>query len=128
MGQVLRKIASLIFGIENRMDLGLEVKVVEQIFKTELDWDIDEMMSLSDENFILMLKEEKKTTDEDIGRLAEILMLAAEKMDDNPGTQAAKRNMLQKALAIHQYLENADDTFSMDRHWKIEALKKDCSE
>lgn len=123
MGQVLRKILGIFTGIPDRMKSAAEIETIVRIFDEELKWNFDELMLLPDENFVAILKNEKKLTNDDLDTLAEIFTTAAEKTDDAPETNSRKKNLLQKALAIHLYLENAGNTFSMERHWKIEELK-----
>lgn len=124
MGQVFRKILGFFTGIPDRMKSAAEIEIVAQIFNEELNWNLDELMMLTDKDLVSVLKEEKKLTNEDLDKLAEIFATAAEKMDDNAEIISYKRNLLKKSLTLYLYLEDADNTFSMERSWKIEELKR----
>jgi hypothetical protein len=118
LGRVLGKALSDLLGLVKKGQAGLGVETTVQTIKTELDLDIGELTDIKTENFIKTLQTEKKFTNAHLEKLAEILFLLA---DHKPATD--QKNINEKCLAIYEYLENAESTYSFDRQRKIKQIK-----
>jgi hypothetical protein len=121
-GEALGKILAGLLGLKQSGDLNGGLEMTRQVFRDELDLNLDSLLEIRTDRFVESLKNEKGFTDENLVDLADILMILA---DNNPGKDSLySKSLYDKCLVIYQYLESADRTFSLDRQYKIEKIKK----
>lgn len=120
LGQVLGKILSDLLGLKNQGQINEGIELTNQALKKQLDLDIEELISISTDNLINILKTEKNISTENMDKLAELLLLIA---DHNQDKNEKREMIYEKCLTIYEYLEKTETTFSFDRHLKIERIK-----
>jgi hypothetical protein len=119
IGRVLEKILFHLLGFKNRGQINEGIEITNQILKQEIDFDIQDLLDIPTDSFIKTLVSTKSFCNANFEKLAEYFLLIADNTEDN------KREMLyEKCLVIFEYLEKAESTYSLDRQWKIEQLKK----
>lgn len=117
LGQVLAKILSDLLGLKNKGQINNGIELTNQTLKTEIDFDIQELLDIPTDDFVNTLKKQKNLTNDNLAKLVEILLLIA----DNGQTDNKK--LYEKCLTIYEYLEKAENIYSLDRQWKIERIK-----
>ena len=126
LGQVLAKILGNLLGLKSQGELTEGWAIASQALKTELDMDVDELIQISPEEFISTLHDVKKFNDDNFDKLADILLILAEDLD-NRDVDTEKRNRLyERSLILFNYLNSTGSLYSFDRHHKIEKIKKSC--
>ncbi len=106
-------------------------------FYTELNDTIDEALrkyssleinyveSISNENLIETLPQDKKLNDEQLKMLADLMFEKGEYYTSVNSPEEVANNCYKKAHIIYLFLkENATLNYSLDMHYKIEVLKK----
>lgn len=94
------------------------IEMTNQVLKGELDLDIRELTNIQNENFIKTLKAKKGFNNENLEKLADILLFIAEN-----GSDKDKSRLYEKCLMIYEYLEKAENVYSLIRQEKIEQIK-----
>ena len=118
-GQVLAKILSNLLGVKNQGTMIIQLE--NQIVQEKLDLDIKELISTNTEQLIDILKNEKRFSNEDLEKIADILLLVA-----NDETEPTKKAQLKrKCLTIYEYVQACENTYSFTLSFKIEKLRKD---
>ncbi|MBS1669079.1 MAG: hypothetical protein JST58_17010 [Bacteroidetes bacterium] len=118
LGRVLGKISSNLIGLKNKGQIEDGFEMTNQTLKGELDFDIQKLINLPPDNFIKTLRANKGFNNENINKLADILLLIAEY------SQGQEKKMLyRKCLMIYEYLEKAENVYSIVREGKIEQIK-----
>ena len=120
IGLVLGRMLSDLLGLKSKGKLNNGIEIASQIFKSELDIDINELMDIPANDFIKILTTKKKYTNENLDKLAEIFLLIAEHGENTEWN----KKLYEKCLTIHEYLEENDTIFSLERKSKIYKLKK----
>ena len=117
LGQVLAKIFSDLLGLKNYGQINAGLEITNQTLKNELDFDIQDLLDIPTDIFIDTLTTQKGLTNNNIDKLAEILLLIAEnRQDDN-------KKLFEKCLTIYEYLEKVENVYKLDRQWKINRIK-----
>lgn len=117
LGRVLGKIFSDLLGLKSQGQIDDGIEITNQALKDELDLDIQKLLDIQTDDFIDTLKIEKSLTNDNLDKLAEILLLIA----DN--RQTDNKKLYEKCLTIYAYLEKDENIYSLDRQWKIERIK-----
>ncbi len=121
LGRVLGEILIRLLGQKSSSNINEVINSANQTLKYELDFDVKELVSIETENLIDFLKVGKHLSNENLDKLAEILLIIA----DIKYNDIEKPEMLYKqCLTILLYLEKVESTYSFDRHLKIERIKK----
>jgi len=123
MGRVLGLILARLMGLKNsgRVDEG--IGFTNQTLKDELDLDLDHLLEIPDNELVKYLLDEKKFGPANLEQLAEILLLIADGSDSGLIHNELRVKYYAKCLAILNYLEVSETTYSLDRHLKIERIK-----
>ncbi|MDR2409228.1 MAG: hypothetical protein LBE13_14090 [Bacteroidales bacterium] len=119
MGRTLGAILSNLIGSKNAGKINEGIEITNQALKTELDFDIQEVMDIRTDDFIDIFISEKKFTSNSFEKLAEILLLIADNKESKE-----KELLYEKCLIIFEYLERVENTYSLDRQRKIEQIKE----
>ena len=123
LGRVLGKVLADLLGLkaQGRVEEGIEA--AEKTLISELNLNIDELLSIPTDHFIKTLQEGENFSDDNLDALAEIFFLIGEELD-RTGTDADKKSRLfERSLTIYEYVDKAGSTYSVERHAKIELLK-----
>jgi hypothetical protein len=119
MGQVLAKLFSKLIGLKSSGQFNLGLEITNQALKNELDFDLEGLLEIPTDKFIDILKTQKNLTDENFGKLAEILLLLADNREED------NKKYFEKSVAIHEYLEKANCTYSLVLNWKMTRIKNE---
>lgn len=116
LGLVLSRIFSKIIGLKSK-GLGLEsVIVINQELKDECK--TDNLLELSDDEFIFTLENNKNFNCNNLEKLATNLMLTAEELEVNE-----KINLYQKSLKIFELINTKELTYSHERFLKMKSIE-----
>lgn len=119
LGQVLAKILSDFLGLKNSGEINAGIEMTNQTLKNELDFNIQDILDIPTDKFIDTIKRQKDLTNENIEKLAQILLLITDNQKyDN-------KKLYEKCLAIYEYLEKVENIYSLDRHWRITRIKNE---
>ena len=121
LGKIIGKVISELLGIKNKGEI-IEIEVLNQILKSELDIDIYRIFMLSDEELIKFLIEDKNFNFSNIEQTAEILYITGLNLQEIDHTNSYK--CLNSALNLLEYLSITDKNLSFNRINKIENIKK----
>ncbi len=120
LGLVLAKLLGDILGLKSQGKETESILLVDKVLKNELGTDISELATIPKDKFIETLKLKGIIGNENLDRLADILLnIANENQDKN-----AKNKFLERVIEIYKFLEKNDKTYSFDRYLKIEKIKK----
>ncbi len=119
LGQVLAKIFSDLLGLKNSGQINAGLEITSQALKNELNIDIQALLDIPTDNFIDTLTTQKNLTNDNLDKLAEILLLIADnRQDDN-------KKLYEKCLTIYEYLEKVENIYTLDRQWKMKRIKNE---
>lgn len=121
LGQVLANLLVDILRLTTggRVDTGIEI--TNQTLKTELGLDIQDLIDIPTDSIIDILTKQKSLTNDNLVKLAEILMLIA----DN--SQYDTKKLYKICLTIYEYLELVENIYKLDRQWEIKRIKNKLS-
>ncbi|MDR3219873.1 MAG: hypothetical protein LBU22_13030 [Dysgonamonadaceae bacterium] len=119
-GQVLGKILANSLHLKNQEQTSNSIAITIRTFSEDLGLDIMALIATEPDDLIKMLLTEKKFSSGNLEQFADILFIMAENM-----SQKEKDQLNKKCLAIYEYIEVADTTYSFNRQWKIEKIKTD---
>lgn len=122
-GQVLGKILADLTGLKTTGLISEGIEAVDKELKKELGLNIDDLCSIPINNFINMLKEGNKLSNDNFEKLADILLLLAGEPDPSKTDNDKKNKLYERSLAIYEHLDRTTTTYSFDRHSKIERIK-----
>lgn len=121
LGRVLTSLLSDLFKLKNAGNTSAGIEATNEVLQNELAIDLPQLLSIPDDTFIEELKK-KQITDDNLNRLAEILLVLAE--DVNERDTDSKVLLYKKCLLLLEHVQQSDSTYSMERHEKIERVKK----
>ena len=120
LGKVLEKLFSDLLGKKSQGKISEGIEMTNQAFKEQLSMNAEELVAIQTDNFINTLITEKGLNNENLNKLADILLLIADNNQDKD-----KKLIYEKCLAIYKYLEKAETVYSLDIRWKIERIKNE---
>lgn len=119
LGRILGKILTDLLkkkGIGEIMDT---VEVTAQALKSELDIDLSSLLLVGNENLVEFLKTEKKFGEQHLEKMAELFFIVGQDLKNEKALL-----FLEKSLTIYEYLNKTSSTYSLDRIYKIDKIKK----
>lgn len=119
IGLVLGKLLSDLMGMRSTGKLSVGIETTKQSLKTELDIEIDKLIDMPNHEFIHFLQITKNYENENLSKLAEILLLMA----DNTEDEQRSKKLYEKTLIIFEHLQQTDNVYSFDRKAKIDRIK-----
>jgi len=119
IGRVLGKIFATILGLRKQGNVSESIEITNQTLKSELDFDIEELIAIYNNDLINFLIKEKNFNNNNIEKLADILYIIADE-----ALKDKKEKIYEKCLVMYEYLDKFGDIFSLDRHMKIEQIKE----
>jgi len=117
LARALGRIFSDLLRLKNKGQINDGIEIANQTLKGELNLDIQDLLEIPAEKFMSTLRTQKNLTNDSLEKLAEILLLIADKEQDN------NKKIHEKCLTIYEYLEKVENAYSLDRKWKIERIK-----
>ena len=119
LGQVLARLLSDLQGLKSSGQKSAGLEITNQTLKNELDLDVQDLIDIPTDNFIETLTDQKNITIESLEKLAEILLLIADNNHED------SKIMYQKCVIIYEYLEKAEDSYTLHRQWILQRIKKE---
>ena len=124
LGRILGKILTDLLGLKTGGLAGEGIEAAGRALKSELDMDIDDLVSVPADELIKVLQTRRNMNTDNFEKLADILLLLAgdfeNKMTFNPG----KLKLYERSLAILRHVDETSSTYSFDRHEKIRKIIK----
>ena len=104
---------------KNSGQINVGIEITNQTLKKELGFDLQDLLDIPTEKFIETLTKQNNLTNENLEKIAEILLLIADNQEND------NKQLLEKCLTIYEYLENVDNIYSLDRYMKINRIKNE---
>ncbi len=123
LGKVLGKLLAELIGKKSSGGITDGIEITNQVLKSELDIEIIDLITMSNDEIIDFLKTKKQLNDENLEQIAEILMLNIETNSENGIKEMDRLNLLQKCLTIYNYIQANDKTYSFERNTKIQKIQ-----
>lgn len=120
MGRILGKILADLLGLKTEDINPDEIRVMHEEFFSLIDPNLQSLLNSEPKDLIIALKE-KGFTSAHLDQLSEILFHLASQETDVP----TRQNLLRKALVLLEHLENTETTYSLERHFRLERLRKE---
>jgi hypothetical protein len=124
LGRVLGKILSDLCGSKTRGMISSGIEAASHDLKTELDMDINTLVSIPTSKLIDTLQQRKELTVQNLDMLADILFTIAEGMDQPLDGNENSRRLFERALIIYKHVDISGPTYSFDRHVKMEIIER----
>jgi len=121
LGKVLAELLGKITGSGKNTDASETLEIVSQVLDENLNWDIEQLLNIPEDNFIDTIKDNQLLDDVNIETLADVLVEVAE---HNPSNE---EELLKRALLMYEYLEQSNKTFSFTRNQKMGEVQQKLS-
>ncbi len=126
-GRVLARIMADLTGFKNQGKVNEGIENVQLTLKSELDLDLDHLMSISSGELIDELADNEKLQEENFDQLADLLTEMADGLMWQNQTEKAK-DLYEKILILYQHLDQTATAFSFNRHAKMEKVSQKLQE
>jgi hypothetical protein len=124
LGRVLGKILSDLTGLKGRGQVNDGIQLANQTLKSESGLNTDDLSAIPTDQFIITLSAGKPWDEDNLEKLADILLLFAETPDQADEDHEKKIKLYIRALILYEHVELTSSTYSIDRHLKIGKIKK----
>ena len=119
LARVLGKILLNFLGFKQKGQVSIGIEITNQALKSELDFDIQELINIPNDSFINILLSKKQFNNYCFEKLFEILFLMADDTEDKE-----KKKIYEKCIILLEYLEEKDKVYCFDRQLKLKQIKK----
>jgi len=116
LAAALAKLLADLPELKSHAQPGDVIEAADHVLRHELNIDTDRIIEFPADEIIRFLRSEMGIKNDHLEQLADILF----SLTDCSGKS---KNLLGKCLQIYEYLEKNDATYSLDRHFRIEAIK-----
>jgi hypothetical protein len=124
LGQVLAKMLTGLLGLKNNQSLNDGIEQTNQTLKAELGFTSDELAALESSELIRILEKEKGFRKPHFEKLADLVFFIAE----NASEPVNRKSLYEKCLVLFTHIEQTENTYSLERHEKIQALNQRINE
>jgi hypothetical protein len=118
LSRVLAKLLADLVG-PSKGQVSESIEVTNQTLKTEIDLNIEELMTIPEDKFIETLRSKRQLSNNDLDAIAHIFYSLGEMQQD----AEQKYKLQQLALTIYDYLDFNNTTYSLDRHLKMKQIR-----
>ena len=105
LGRVLGKVLSDLLGLKNVGEIMEGIDSSYVALKSELNIDLEELLELTNEEFIQKLQTENKFNSDNLEKLSEIMLVMADKIFSEEKTKDKSLKLYIKCIALFQYVE-----------------------
>ena len=119
LGRILGKILTDLLKKKSSGEIMDSVEVTAQALKSELDIDLSSLLLVDNENLVEFLKTEKKFGEQHLEKMAELFFILGQDLKNEKALL-----YLEKSVTIYEYLNKTSSTYSLDRIYKIDKIKK----
>jgi hypothetical protein len=123
LGRVLGKILAGLLGLKANGQINSGIEAANQDLRNELGFDADALASMPFDSFIKKFPSAGKLNCDNFEILADILFIMPEELTESNLDIEKRKRLLERSLAILEYIENTSLVYSMERNVKIEKLK-----
>lgn len=123
LGRVLGKMLADLLGLKQQGQVAEGLAVVEESMQKALSLNLVSLVAIAPPDLVSWLQQKHQFAPEHLEPMADILYEAAEGflVQNDPATAKA---LWERALALYEHLEATETTFSLERHYRIAAIKK----
>ncbi len=123
LGRVLGKILTDLLGLKNVGEIMEGIDSSTMALKNELNIDLEELLELTNDEFIQKLQTENKFNSDNLEKLSEIMLVMADKIFLEEKTKDKSLKLYIKCIALFEYVETIESTYSLERNKKIDQIK-----
>jgi len=121
LGKVLGEIITELLGLKSGNASIQGIEDVSQILKDEIDLDLELLLSIEVDELIDFLITDKGFNDENLDKLADVFFMIS---NDLASDSSLRSSFLKRCLIIYEYLEMTQQTYSLERCFKLANIKK----
>ena len=123
LGRVLGKMLVDLLGLKQQGQVSEGLKMVDETMQRVLSLNLISLVAVNPKVLVGWLQKEHQFKPEHLEPMADVLYEAAEGylLQKDPNTARA---LWERALVIYEHLEATEVTFSLERHYRIQQLKK----
>ena len=121
LGRVLGKILADLIGHKAQGQIIAEPEAIYSLLKDALD--IDDLLAIPIAELMTTLLSNNKFNNDNFEKLADILFLMAEEVDQGNKLNLMKNKLFERSLIIYEYLNKSSMTYSLERHLKMVKIK-----
>ncbi|HEY0031195.1 MAG TPA: hypothetical protein VGC65_10585 [Bacteroidia bacterium] len=122
LGKVLAKILADIMRLKEHGKIQEAYVLAKDNLVSQFDLDMEHILSLSKEDFQLLIIKGNQLNPTQLNYLAELLYTSAGLLEEKEEQQI--NDLYTKALLIYQHLNRVEKTFSIEREKKITAIEQ----
>ena len=122
LGKVLAKVLTDLLGFKSKGQINDGIETTPETLKTQMDLDLEKLLTLAPDDFLNVLKQDKKLSNEHLNQLAEILFIMAAAESDRSNREKSIR-LYEKCLTIYEHLQQEDENYSYNRYLRIKKVK-----
>ncbi len=123
LGRVLGKILTGLLGIKTSGQSNSGIEAANHELKNELGLTFDELAFMPFASFIQKFPLAGKLTCDNFEMLADIFFLLAEELTESELDIKKRKKLLERSLAILEYIENTSLVYSVERNLKMDRIK-----
>lgn len=123
LGRVLGKMLADLLGLKQQGQVAEGLAVVEESMQKALSLNLVSLVAIAPPDLVNWLQQKHQFAPEHLEPMADILYEAAEGFLVQNDAATAKA-LWERALALYEHLEATETTFSLERHYRIAAIKK----
>ena len=123
LGRVLVKVLAGLTGLDASGQSGESIETIDLMLKNELDIDLDTLLSMPEDKFIMTLQTSGDWSHGNAEMLADIMFILAEEGDFSRAMVPRQEKLYKHALAVYQYVDRTCLTYSFERQRKLEKIK-----
>lgn len=124
LGRVLGKLLADLIGLKNQGEVSEGIEITSQKLKDELDLDLEDLINMPADELLPSLQLKNSFSKEGLEKLADILLIIADDTYNRQDNKERSKSFYFKSLNIYEHLEKTETTYSFERHYKIEKIKK----
>lgn len=123
LGRVLGKMLADLLGLKQQGQVSEGLSAVDESLQKALSLNLVSLIAIEPRELVAWLKREKQFEQQHLEPMADILYEAAEGFLIQNDTETA-RALWERSLALYEHLQESQTTFSLERHYRIDQLKK----
>ena len=123
LGKAMGKLLSDMMNLKEQGKTSLAIETVSQTLHTAVDYDLEALLEIPEENFLDKMRNDKKMKRYHIDTLADILYESAAAYEDLDFPEKAEA-LFRRAKILFEYLNETDTTYSFVRYTKVEKIQK----
>lgn len=121
LGKMLGTMFKSLLGLKHGTNTMQGIEIANQTLQSEIDLDLNMLLSIDPDNLIdYLLTNNKGFNEDNLDKLAEILFTIAEYM---PIEDSKPFLYYERSLVIYEYLDSTQKIYSLERHMRLEQIK-----